>query len=118
MYALAAVYGFVMGGLSGYCRSVFGELVPPGSEAAFFALYAVTDKGSSVFGPTVVGLLTDRFGDVRVGFWVLVGLVGLPMGILRKVDVERGRREAGRVAKEEEVGRVVVGGDERGGREV
>ena len=26
MYGLGAVYGFVLGGVSGYCRSVFGEL--------------------------------------------------------------------------------------------
>ena len=54
MYPLGAVYGFVLGGLSSYCRSLFGELIPPGSEAAFYALYAITDKGSSVFGPAIV----------------------------------------------------------------
>jgi UMF1 family MFS transporter len=26
MYLLGAIYGFVLGGVSGYCRSVFGEL--------------------------------------------------------------------------------------------
>lgn len=26
MYLLGAVYGFVLGGVSGYCRSVYGEL--------------------------------------------------------------------------------------------
>ncbi|KAF4556226.1 putative autophagy-related protein 22-2 [Elsinoe fawcettii] len=59
MYPVGAVYGFVLGGLSSYCRSLFGELIPEGSEAAFYALYAVTDKGSSVFGPAVVGAITD-----------------------------------------------------------
>lgn len=38
MYPLGAVYGFVLGGLSSYCRSLFGELIPPGFEAAFYAL--------------------------------------------------------------------------------
>jgi MFS-type transporter involved in bile tolerance (Atg22 family) len=42
------VYGFVLGGLSSFCRALFGELVPPGYEAAFYALYAITDKGSSM----------------------------------------------------------------------
>ena len=65
MYPLGAVYGFVMGGLSSFCRSFFGELVPPGYEAAFFALYAITDKGSSVFGPAVVGAITDATGEIR-----------------------------------------------------
>lgn len=65
MYPLGAVYGFVMGGLSSYCRSLFGELIPPGFEAAFYALYAITDKGSSVFGPAVVGAITDATGEIR-----------------------------------------------------
>ena len=36
MYPLGAVYGFVLGGLSSYCRSLYGELIPPGFEAAFY----------------------------------------------------------------------------------
>jgi UMF1 family MFS transporter len=65
MYPLGAVYGFVLGGLSSYCRSLFGELIPRGYEAQFYALYAITDKGSSVFGPAIVGAITDRFGEIR-----------------------------------------------------
>lgn len=65
MYPLGAVYGFVLGGLSSYCRSLFGELIPPGFEAAFYALYAITDKGSSVFGPAIVGAITDATGEIR-----------------------------------------------------
>lgn len=65
MYPLGAVYGFVLGGLSSYCRALFGELIPPGFEAAFYALYAITDKGSSVFGPAIVGAITDAYGEIR-----------------------------------------------------
>src|SRR5690606_480825 len=101
MYVLGAVYGFVLGGISGYCRSVFGELVPPGSEAAFYALYAITDKGSSVFGPAIVGLLTDAYGDIRAGFWFLAVLLAVPLPLIALVDVERGKREARRMALEE-----------------
>ncbi|KAF2499961.1 hypothetical protein BU16DRAFT_578004 [Lophium mytilinum] len=91
MYPLGAVYGFVLGGLSSYCRSLFGELIPPGFEAAFYALYAITDKGSSVFGPAVVGAITDRWGSIRPAFWFLAVLVGVPFPIMLFVDVERGR---------------------------
>ena len=54
-----------MGGLSSYCRSFFGLLIPPGSEAAFYALYAITDKGSSAVGPAVVGVIVDATGQPR-----------------------------------------------------
>ncbi|KAM0492406.1 hypothetical protein ACHAP8_009926 [Fusarium lateritium] len=99
MYPLAAVYGVVLGGLNGYCRSLYGELIPPGSEAAFYALYAITDKGSSVFGPTIVGAIIDRTGTIRPAFWFLAVLVGFPAPLIWFIDVERGRREGAKLAK-------------------
>ena len=98
MYPLAAVYGLVLGGLSSYCRSLFGELIPPGSEAAFYALYAITDKGSSVFGPAIVGAIIDRTGNIRPAFWFLAVLVGMPAPIIWFVNVERGKREGEKLA--------------------
>lgn len=99
-YPIGMVYGLVLGGLSSYCRALFGELVPPGMEAAFFALYAITDKGSSVFGPAVVGAITDATGDIRPAFWFLAMLVGLPCLPLAFVDVERGKAEGAALALE------------------
>ncbi|KAK4549226.1 hypothetical protein LTR36_007684 [Oleoguttula mirabilis] len=100
MYPLGAVYGLVLGGLSSYCRSLYGELIPPGSEAAFYALYAITDKGSSVFGPAIVGAITDATGDIRPAFWFLAVLIGLPIPIMSLVDVDRGKREGAALVRE------------------
>ena len=100
MYPLGAIYGFVLGGLSSYCRSVFGELIPAGSEAAFYALYAITDKGSSVIGPAVVGIITDRAGDIRPAFIFLAFLIGLPAPLMWLVDVDRGKRDGIRLVRE------------------
>lgn len=100
MYPLGAIYGFVLGGLSSYCRSLFGELIPPGSEAAFYALYAITDKGSSVFGPAIVGAITDRYGEIRPAFVFLAVLIIIPLPLMILVDVDRGRRDGEAMAKE------------------
>jgi MFS transporter, UMF1 family len=100
MYPLGAVYGFVLGGLSSYCRAVFGGLIPPGSEAAFYALYAITDKGSSIFGPAIVGVITDRYGDIRPAFVFLAVLIFLPLPLMTLVNVDRGRRDGVAIAKE------------------
>ena len=100
MYPLGAIYGFVLGGLSSYCRSLFGELIPPGSEAAFYALYAITDKGSSVFGPAIVGAITDRYGEIRPAFIFLAVLIFIPLPLMLLVDVDRGKREGAEMAKE------------------
>lgn len=100
MFPLGAVYGLVMGGLSSYCRSFFGELIPPGYEAAFYALYAITDKGSSVFGPAIVGAVTDRYGEIRPAFVFLAVLIFCPLPLMLLVDVDRGKRDALELAAE------------------
>ncbi|KAJ6147423.1 hypothetical protein N7497_009405 [Penicillium chrysogenum] len=94
MYPLGALYGLVMGGLSSYCRSFFGQLIPPGYEAAFYALYAITDKGSSIFGPAIVGAITDRYGEIRPAFVFLAVLIFVPLPLMLLVDVDRGKRDA------------------------
>lgn len=100
MYPLGAIYGFILGGLSSYCRSLFGELIPPGSEAAFYALYAITDKGSSIFGPAIVGAITDKYGEIRPAFLFLAVLIFLPLPLMMLVDVDRGKQEGAVMAKE------------------
>ena len=94
IFPLALIHGFVMGGLSSYCRSFYGLLIPPGREAAFYALYAVTDKGSSVIGPAIVGRILDATGQIRMTFWFLAVLLILPGPLIWIVDVEKGRRDA------------------------
>lgn len=98
IYPLAFVLGSVMGGLSSYCRSFFGLLIPPGSEAAFYALYAITDKGSSAVGPAIVGVIVDRTGHIRPAFIFLVILVALPGPLIWMVDVKKGQEDAVRMA--------------------
>lgn len=95
MYPVAFVYGLVLGGLSSYCRALFGELIPPGFEATFYSLYAITDKGSSIFGPLVVGAITDATGDIRPAFWFLAAMIAAPFPLMALVDVDRGKREGG-----------------------
>lgn len=98
IYPLGFVHGFVMGGLSSYCRSFFGLLIPPGSEAAFYALYAITDKGSSAVGPAIVGAIVDRTGHIRPAFIFLAILIALPGPLIWMVDIEKGQEDAARMA--------------------
>jgi UMF1 family MFS transporter len=94
IYPIAILHGLVMGGISSYARSVYAPLIPEGSEAAFFALYAVTDKGSSAFGPALVGWIVDHTGSIRPAFIFLAVLVVLPAPLLWWLDVEKGRVDA------------------------
>ncbi|PYH86056.1 hypothetical protein BO82DRAFT_326055 [Aspergillus uvarum CBS 121591] len=99
IYPLAVVHGVVGGGLASYCRSFFGLLIPPGSEAAFYALYAATDKGSSFIGPAIVGMMIDKTGQVRSGFFFVAVLILLPIPLIWIINAERGRAEGLAVAE-------------------
>lgn len=100
MYPMGAVYGLVIAGISAYCRALFGSLVPQGYEATFYALYAITDKGSSVFGPAVVGAITDATGEIKPAFFFLAALIALPFPLMYLVDVERGKHDSDSLAEE------------------
>jgi len=105
IYPIAVVHGIVMGGISSYARSVYAPLIPEGSEAAFFALFAVTDKGSSAFGPALVGWIVDQAGTIRPAFCFLAVLVVLPAPLLWRLNVEKGREDARAMAEGDGKGR-------------
>lgn len=94
MYVLAVWYGFALGGLNTLCRSIFSMLIPRGKESTFFSLFSVTDKGSSIIGPLVAGVIVDRTHDIRYTFYFLLGLMVLPLAVFYHLDVERGSQEA------------------------
>lgn len=108
IYLVGIIHGIVMGGISSYARSVYAPLIPEGSEAAFFALYAVTDKGSSAVGPAFVAWIVNRAGNIRPAFIFLASLVVLPGPLLWYLDMEKGREDASRLAGED--GNVPGGG--------
>lgn len=87
-----------MGGISSYARSFFGRLIPPRSEAAFYALFAITDKGSSAVGPAIVGAIVDATGTIRPAFFFLAVLIAVPAPLIWMVDVEQGQVDAVRLA--------------------
>lgn len=94
IYPCAFVFGAVMAGLSSYCRAVYGNLIPPGKETAFFGLFGVVDKGSSAIGPAVVGRIVDVTGNIRPAFVFLALIVAFPIPLMWMVDVGKGRADA------------------------
>lgn len=94
IYMLAVWYGFALGGLNTLCRSIFSLLIPRGKESTFFSLFSVTDKGSSVVGPLISGLIVDRTHNIRYTFYFLLVLMVLPLALFWSLDIERGSKEA------------------------
>lgn len=68
-----------------------------------FALYAVTDKGSSAVGPAVVGLITDLTHEIRWAFLFLGCMIAASIPLMKRIDVVRGKAIAERWSSEREI---------------
>ncbi|KAG9312456.1 autophagy-related protein 22-like protein [Chiua virens] len=93
---------FVYGAVQSYARATFAALIPPGEEARWYGLFSIADKSGSFIGPLIVGLIADNTGNIRYGFFYLVGMIALAVPVLVSVDVERGRVSAKTYSEERE----------------
>lgn len=80
-YGLAAVVGFVMGGIQALSRSTYAKLIPKGTQdtASFFSFYDVTEKVAIVLGTLLFGVV-DQITNMRnsvlmLMFLFIIGLV-------------------------------------------
>ncbi|MDN5931316.1 MAG: MFS transporter [Pseudonocardia sp.] len=94
-YAVAFGIGLVLGGTLALTRSLFSQMVPPGREAAYFALYEVGEKGTSWLGPLVFAAVADATGSFRPAIISLIVFFVLGGGLLAMVPVGRAIRAAG-----------------------
>jgi MFS transporter, UMF1 family len=91
----ANLAGLCMGASQAAGRALVGYLAPPKRLAEFFGLWGLAVNAASIFGPPTYGLVTwlfaenHRLGIFATGVYFVVGLV-----LLRRIDVERGRRAA------------------------
>lgn len=98
-WVAAVIAGLCMGSSQSAGRAVAGLLAPPGRLAEFFGLWAFATRLSAIVGPVTYGLVTwvtggnHRLAIASTGLFFVAGL-----WLLRRVDVERGAREALRPA--------------------
>lgn len=66
-YGLAALLGFVMGGIQSISRSTYSKLIPQGTKdtASFFSFYDITEKLAIVIGSFSYGLIDQLTGSMR-----------------------------------------------------
>ena len=65
-YGLAAIVGFMMGGIQSLSRSTYAKLMPVTKDtASYFSFYDVTEKIATVIGIFGFGLITEQTGSQR-----------------------------------------------------
>ncbi len=99
-WVLGASIALVLGGSQAISRSLFAQMIPPGKEAEFFAIYEISERGTSWIGPLLFGLVNQWLGSLRPAilsliFFFVVGLLLLRFAVdVPRAIAESGRREA------------------------
>lgn len=94
-FALGAVIGLVLGGSQALSRSVFSLMIPKGSEAEYFSLYEISERGTSWLAPLFFGLALQFTGSYRIALVSLVIFFVAGLLLLTRVDIRRAALEAG-----------------------
>ncbi len=100
-YFMSGAIGFVLGGSQALSRSLFSQMIPKGREAAFFGIYAISERGTSWIGPIVFGLVAQLTDSYRPAILALVVFFVVGSIILFFVDTTKAIHEAGNLIPEE-----------------
>lgn len=85
---LAAVVGFVMGGIQSLARSTYSKMLPDTLDhASYFSFYDVCDKIGTVIGTFAFGLINEITGSMRSSIIVLA--VFFIIGLILLLRVRR-----------------------------
>jgi UMF1 family MFS transporter len=86
-YGLAVTIAVVLGGIQALSRSYFSTLIPEGTEAEYFALYEISDKGTSWIGPLLFGVVVSVTASYRLALASLA--IFLVVGALLLLQTKR-----------------------------
>lgn len=98
VWTAANLAGICMGASQSAGRAMVGSLCPAGREAEVFGLWGFAVKTAMILGPLAYGAISwmaDGRHEVALGATAMFFVVGIVL--LFRVDVARGRLEAGRV---------------------
>jgi MFS transporter, UMF1 family len=92
-FAMGALVAIVMGGSQALSRSLFAQFIPKGSEAEYFGVYEISDKGTSWLCPILFGLALQFTGSYRTALLSLIVFFVAGLLMLFTVDVAKGQRD-------------------------
>lgn len=92
-YVLAAMVGFVMGGVQSMSRSTYAKMLPETKDhASYFSFFDVLEKMGLVVGPFLFGWLNGLTGGMRTS--VLMIMVFFIIGLLLLFTLNRRQPDA------------------------
>lgn len=80
----------VQGGSQALSRSLVGLLMPKSKSAEFYGFFSVSEKFNTVIGPLLFSVINQVTGNSRLAIISLVIFFLAGIGILTRVNIERG----------------------------
>jgi UMF1 family MFS transporter len=93
-WLLAWLVAMVQGGSQALSRSLYASMSPAAKSGEFFGLYGVMEKFSAIIGPLLFAAAAATFDSSRPAVLSLIVLFLLGIFLLRRVDVDAGRKLA------------------------
>ncbi len=94
-YLLAAAIGLVLGGSQALSRSLYSQMIPKTQEAQYFAVYEISERGTSWIGTFLFGLSLTVTGSYRISIVALIIFFILGGLILARTNIRQAISEAG-----------------------
>lgn len=105
-WAMGVFIGLVLGSSQALSRSLYSQMIPVGREASFFGLYEISEKGTSLVGSLVFGIVVGITNSFRQAILSMILFFALGIIILILTDVKRAIHEAGNRTPEEAANQV------------
>ncbi|RAL15394.1 uncharacterized protein BO97DRAFT_440807 [Aspergillus homomorphus CBS 101889] len=102
-YLYNVIFGLFQAPYYAYAQTMISELMPPGYDNMFFALFGITNRASSIIGPNVVQAIINDTRNNWMGFPFLFAICAAAMVAIMFVDVEKGREDGRRFMEEHAV---------------
>jgi UMF1 family MFS transporter len=100
-WAMAVFIGLVLGSSQALSRSLYSQMIPKGREASFFGLYEISEKGTSLVGSLVFGIVVGITNSFRQAILSMIVFFAVGIVILILTDTKRAIHEAGNQTPEE-----------------
>ena len=100
-WIMSVFIGLVLGSSQALSRSLYSQMIPKGRESSFFGLYEISEKGTSLIGSLVFGIVVGMTGSFRQAILSMIIFFAVGIVILLLTDTNRAIHEAGNATPEE-----------------
>ena len=93
-WLLGGFIGLVLGSSQALSRSLFSQMIPLGKESSFFGLYEISERGTTLLGSAVFGVVVAITGSYRQAIFSLIAFLIAGALLLLWTDINKAIEDA------------------------